>query len=184
MTKQQSPLRLRKKHSGDAAIGASAGDGQRIVNEQSIRNAVVAGIITVIIFSIFWVSLSDLTNRVYPWFTVVLGFLLGHSVRLAGRGVDWRFPLLAAVLALAGSLFANVVLAASVTADGNDISTLQVLQGVTTMTWPVFFDERLNVADGFFAIIAASLAAFYANRRLSRSQYHALRRWSEEAQGD
>ncbi len=182
MSESQSPLRLRKKHSGGAAVGLTPADGERLVAAQSTRNAVVAGLITVIIFSVFWVLLSDLTNRVYPWLTVVLGFMLGHSVRLAGRGVDWRFPAIAAALALAGSLVANVVVAASVTADGNNMGTLQILQGVTTMTWPVFFDEELNIADGFFAVVAASLAAFYANRRLSRSQYHALRLWNEEQQ--
>lgn len=182
MSKPQSPLRLRKKHGSGVTLESTPEDGKRLVDDQSIRNAVVAGLITVIVFSILWVLLSDLTNRVYPWLTVVLGFMLGHSVRLAGRGVDWRFPALAAILALTGSLFANVIVAASVTADGNSTGTLQVLQGVTTMTWPVFFDEELNIADGFFAVVAASLAAFYANRRLSRLQYHGLRLWKEDQQ--
>ena len=71
--------------------------------------------------------------------TVVLGFLIGHSVRLAGRGIDWRFPATAVVMTLAGSLAANIILAASVTAEGFGIGTLQILQAVTSMTWPVFF---------------------------------------------
>lgn len=180
MNEPQSPLRLRKKHGSGVPLSSTAADGKRLVDAQSVRNAIVAGLITIVIFSIFWVSLSELTDRVFPWLTVVLGFLLGHSVRLAGRGTDWRFPVVAAVLTIAGSLFANIVVAASVTADGYDTSALQILQSVTAMTWPVFFDEVLTVADGIFAIAAAGVAAFYANRRLSRSQYHALRLWNEE----
>jgi hypothetical protein len=182
MTEPQSPLRLRKRHGGAAPPEFTPADGKRLVDVQSVRNAVLAGFMTVLVFSFFWASVSDLTNRVFPWLTVVLGFLLGHSVRLAGRGIDWRFPLIAAVLTIAGSLFAHVIVAASVTADGNNTGMLQILRGVTTMTWPVFFDEVLTVADGFFAVFAASLAAFYANRRLSRSQYLALRLWKEEEQ--
>jgi len=184
MTEPQSPLRLRKKHGSGAPLDATATDGKRLVDAQSVRSAVVAGLITVVIFSIFWISLSELTNRVYPWLTVVLGFMLGHSIRLAGRGVDARFPLLAAGLTLVGSLFANIVVAAAVTAEANDATTLQVLTSVTTMTWPVFFDEVLTIADGFYAVFAASVAAFYANRRLTRPQYHALRLWREEHQRD
>jgi hypothetical protein len=180
MNESQSPLRLRKKHGSGAPLDSTAAHGKRLVDAQSVRNAIVAGLITIVIFSIFWVSLSELTDRVFPWLTVVLGFLLGHSVRLAGRGTDWRFPLIAASLTIAGALFANIVLAASVTADGYNTSALQILQNVTAMTWPVFFDEVLTVADGIFAIAAAGLAAFYANRRLSRSQYYALRLWNEE----
>ena len=180
MSDPQSPLRLRKKHGSGAKRDLTPADGRRLVAAQSIRNAIVAGVISVIVFSFLWITLTEITNRVFPWLTVVLGFLIGQSIRLAGRGTDWRFPAIAALMALSGSLVANVVVAASVTAEGYNTGTLQVLQAVTSMTWPVFFDEVLSIADGFFAVIAASLAAFYSNRRLSRSEYMALRLWREE----
>jgi hypothetical protein len=44
----------------------------------------------------------------------------------------------------------------------------------------VFFEEVWNVADGFFAVVAAALAAFLAPRKLSRSERFALRLWQEE----
>jgi hypothetical protein len=94
--------------------------------------------------------------------------------------VDWRFPSTAAVMTLAGSLTANIILAASVTAEGYGIGTLQTLQAVTSMTWPVFFDEVLTVADVFFAVFGAAVAGFYSNRRLTRSEYLALRLLREE----
>lgn len=155
-------------------------DGRRLVEAQSIRNAVTIALIVIVIFSILLISISSLTNRVFPWLTTVLGFILGHAVRLAGRGTDWRFPLVAAAAAILGSLFANVAVAASVTAEGFGVGTLDVLRAVTSMTWPVFFDEVLTIADAIFAVVAAALAAFYANRRLTRQQYHALRLWREE----
>jgi hypothetical protein len=184
MNETPNPLRLQKRHGSGAQTGVTSADGRRLVGAQSIRNAIVAGLITVIVFSFFWIALTELTNRVYPWLTVVLGFLLGHGIRLAGRGSDWRFPAIAAAMAIAGSLGANIVLAASVTAAGMGTGTLQVLQAVTSMTWPVFFDEVLTVADAFFAVVGAGLAAFYSNRRLTRNEYLALRLWREEQQSD
>jgi len=184
MSDAQSPLRLRKKHGSGKPTQVTSADGNRLASAQSIRNTVVAGLIVIIIFSMFWIALSALSNRVFPWFTIVLGFLLGHSTRLAGRGTDWRFPLIAAVMAVTGSLIANVVVAASVTAEGFGTGTLDVMRAVTSMTWPVYFDERLTVADGFYAVVAAALAAFYANRRLTRSEYQALRLWREEQELD
>lgn len=180
MSDVQNPLRLRKKHGSGKPTQVTIADGIRLVRAQSARNAVVAGLVVIIIFSVFWVTLSELTNRVFPWFTIVLGFLLGHSTRLAGRGIDWRFPLIAAGMTVAGSLAANIIVAASVTAELLGIGTLDVLRAVTSMTWPVFFDEVLSIADVFYAAIAAALAAFYANRRLTRSEYQALRMWREE----
>ncbi len=184
MSDTPSPLRLRKKHGSGARKDVTSADGGRLVRAQSFRNAFVASFIALIVFSVFWLAITELTNRVFPWATVVLGFLIGHSIRLAGRGIDWRFPALAAVMALFGSLATNVVLAASVTAEGMGVGTLQLLQAVTSMTWPVFFDEVLTIADFFFAVFGAGLAAFYANRRLTRNEYLALRLWREEQKSD
>ena len=179
MDETPSPLRLRKKHGRGERQDVSAADGERIVAAQSFRNAVTASLIAIIVFCLAWIAITEVTGRVYPWATVILGYLIGTGVRLAGRGVDWPFPLLAACMTLAGSIVANVVLAASVTADSLGTGTLTILQAVTSMTWPVFFAEVLNIGDAFFAVFAAGLAAFYANRRLNRREFMALRLWRE-----
>ena len=174
------PLRLRKKHGEGRKPEATAGDGARLVRAQSLRNAVVAGLITLVLFIIVWIALSSLTNRVFAWMTVVLGVALGVAIRATGRGVDWRFPALAAAMTIGGAVLSNVVLAASTTAAEYGTGTLHILQAVTRMTWPVFFAEVWNVADGFFAVVGAGFAAFLAPRRLSRTQRFALRMWREQ----
>lgn len=173
------PLRLRRRHGEGRGLDVTAEDGGRLVRAQSLRNAVVAGLVVLVVFCVVWVMLSVIVNRVFPWMTVVLGAMLGLAIRVAGRGVDWRFPVLAAVMALAGSIISNIVLAASTTADAYGTGTVEILQAVTMMTWPVFFDEVWTVADGFFAVVAAAIAAFLANRRLTRAQFYALRRWRQ-----
>ena len=174
------PLRLRRKHGEGKSPEATADDGARLVRAQSMRSAIVAGLITFIVFCLVWILLSGATNRVFPWMTVVLGAALGMVVRKAGRGVDWRFPTLAAVMAFVGSVVGNIVLAASTTAAEYGTGTLDILQAVTSMTWPVFFEEVWNVADGFFAVVAAAFAAFLAPRRLTRTERFALRLWRQE----
>ncbi|MBT8091186.1 MAG: hypothetical protein KJO01_13360 [Gammaproteobacteria bacterium] len=177
------PLRLRKKHGSGERRDVGVADGARLVDAQSFGYALFAGLITIVVFSALWVALSSLSNRVFPWMTVLQGAMLGFAVRRAGRGVDWRFPILAAALALLGALLANIVVAASYTAEIFDTGTLQVLRAVTSMTWPVFFKEVLTAADGFYAVLAAGLAAFLANRQLTRSQYYALRLWRAKSDG-
>ena len=146
-----------------------------------VEQAQDSGLIAFVVFCVLWIFLSSITNRVFPWMTVVLGGMLGLAIRRAGRGLDWRFPTLAAAMAIAGSVIANVVLAASTTAAEYGTGTLHILQAVTSMTWPVFFEEVWNVADGFYAVVAAGLAGFLANRRLARDEYYALRLWREES---
>ncbi len=179
--KNPHPLRLRKKHGEGARPEATADDGARLVRVQSLRNAIMAALIVFVVFCAVWIAISSLTGRVFPWMTVVLGYLLGVGVRRAGRGVDWRFPALAAVSALAGSVLSNVVLAASTTAAEFGTGTFDILRAVTSMTWPVFFDEVWNIGDSLYAVLSAGLAAFLAPRKLSRHEFYALRMWRRES---
>ena len=183
MTEIPNVLRLRKKHGRGAPRSATAADGARLIADQSLPNAASAGIIAIIVFCIFWVTVTALLDRVFPWLTIFLGAMVGFVVQRAGRGVGWRHPLLAAVLTLSGAMTANIVLAAATTADIFDTGTLHIIRAVTSMTWPVFFDEVMNAADAFYAIFAGALAAFLANRRLTRSQYYSLRLWRAESDG-
>lgn len=173
-------LRLPKRHARDTGEPPDAELGARLFRAQSLRAAVTASLIVIIVFSIAWSMLSAATDRVLPWMTLVQGALLGLAIRRAGRGIDWRFPTLAAVMALVGALVANVIVAAAVTAGAYGTDTLTVLRSVTTMTWPVFFDEVMTAADLIYAGCGAGLAAFLANRRLDRRQFGSLRLWKQE----
>lgn len=173
-------LRLPKRHAGRGTDSEPI-DGGQLVREQSLRDAIYAGLIIVIVFSVLWGMISTLLDRIWPWMTLVLGVLIGLGVRRAGRGLDWRFPLLAAVVAGIGALVSNIVVAAAFTAAALETSTLTVLRAVTVMTWPVFFSEAMSSADAVYALFAAAIAAFYANRRLSRAEFHAVRKWQQDA---
>ena len=179
--KTPQPLRLRKKHGEGQRPEATAADGARLVRAQSLRNAIMAGLIVIVVFCLLWIATASLTGRVFAWMTVVLGYLLGLAIRHAGRGVDWRFPALAAAFALVGSVLSNVVLAASTTAAEFGTGTLDILRAVTSMTWPVFFEEVWNIGDSFYAALSAGLAAFIAPRKLSRHEFYALRVWRRES---
>jgi hypothetical protein len=176
-------IRLRKKHLPKVDKVPTRDDAQRLRAAQSVRNAIVASLIVIIVFSMFWSMLSVQLGRIFPWMTLLLGLLIGLAVRRAGLGLDWRFPAIAAVMAVLGSLSANVVVAAAFTAPILETTTLAVLSNLTVMTWPVFFDEVMTPADLVIALFSAGIAAFYANRRLTRAEYLALRTWEENDAG-
>ena len=176
----KSIFRMRKRHTPDAPAKAGPADGKRLISEQSVRDAVFAASIAVILFSALWATGSTLLGRIFPWMTLLLGVAVGLVIRRAGRGLDWRFPIIAIVITLAGSLWANVIVAAAFTAEALDTSTIAVLRAVTSMTWPVFFDEALSPVDLIYALFAAGIAAFYSQRRLNRTEFMAIRKWEEE----
>lgn len=177
-------LRLPKKHASGIDEPPDPDLGRRLEAAQSVRNAVTGGVIAVLVFTVLWVVVTAVTGRIFPWFTVLLGFAVGSVVRVAGKGLDWRFPTIAAVLTILGALLGIVVISAATTAGEFDTSTMTILSRVTSLTWPVFFAEVLTGADYIYAAIAAGIAAFYANRRLTRRQYFALRQWREAARDE
>jgi prepilin signal peptidase PulO-like enzyme (type II secretory pathway) len=179
-SKGKQVLRLRKKHAPGAHAQPQAADGEQLIRSQSLRQAGIAAFAVIIAFAIAWSMLSLALSRVFPWLTVALGLLVGLAVRRGGQGVDWRFPTLAAAMTLLGAVLGNIVVGAAFSADELGASTIRVLLNTTTMTWPIFFDEVMTIADVIFAIGGAMIAAFLANRRLSRQQYQAFRLWQDE----
>ena len=174
-------LRLRKKHAPGSHEPPTAADGERLVNGQSVRYAVAAGLVAILVFTLLWTLVSDLVGRVLPYLSLLLGWLVGITVRRAGQGFDWRFPATAALLALIGALLGNIIIAAAWTSREFDTNVFVILKNVTVYTWPVFFDEVMTPADAIYAFAAAGVAAFYANRRLSRQQYASYRAWQQQA---
>lgn len=128
--------------------------------------------------------LSAHVGRIFPWLTLLQALLIGLAIRRAGRGIDWRFPTIAAALAVCGALAGNIVVAAAFTAAEFDTGILTVLRAVTSLTWPVFFDEVMTGADAVYALGSAGIAAFYANRRLTRAEYAAYRAYREAKDDD
>lgn len=171
----KSIFRLRKKHEPSAREKPDAHHGARIVAAQSVRNAVMASLIVVIAFAVVWSLASVTLGRVFPWMTLVLGLILGYAVRRAGQGIDWRFPVIAATFAFAGSILGNVVVGAAFAARELGTTTLTVLGSASEFTWPTFFDEVITAADVIYAFSAAGIAAYFANRRLDRREFQALR---------
>ena len=152
--------------------------GQRLWDEQSLRNAFVASFIVIFMFTLFWAMLTALIGRSIPLLTLLLGAAVGLAVRRAGLGLSWPYPLIAAVMALFGSVVSGVLVAATVIADEIGSTTSAVLFEYSP-SLSAFVGEVLSPSDYIFAAGAAGIAAFYAMRKLTRRQYLAFRLWKD-----
>lgn len=172
-------FRLPKRHAAGLANRPDPDLGRRLEASQSLRNAFVAGLTATLAFAALWLVLTVATGRILPFVAALSGLPIGYAVQRAGRGLDWRFPMLAGAFAAVGALAGNVLIAAATTAGEFGTDLWRIIGNVTPMTWPVFFDEAMTGADYVYALVAAGIAAYYANRRLNRRQFFALRSWRE-----
>ena len=168
-------LRLKRKHEGQADDVLPPPDPQALIAAQSPGKAVVAGTVTMLILCVLWTAITVATGRIFPWFSIVMGAIVGRIVRRYGLGLDYRFPLLAAALVCTGAFLGNLMIAIPATADELDASVWQVIRGLTWRSFEIFFDEVITAVDYIYAGFAAALAVFYARRRLRRDEEFALR---------
>lgn len=150
-------------------------DAAVLIREQSIRSALIAAVATVVVMTSGWLWVTAYTGKFFPWFGVFQGALIGVAVQRMGRGLDWRFPAIAGVVAVAGSFAGGFFLALSTAEAELQTSAFTILRGLTIMTWEIYFDEVITPVDFIYAFCAASVAMFYSRRRLRRHEEFALR---------
>ena len=169
-------FRLPQRHSQnlDGPVLPPA-DARKLLAAQSVRNAVMAAVIVLIVLNTAWAWLTGLSGRFFPWFSMLQGWAIGLGVRGAGRGLDWRFPLIAAGFATLAAFSGNFIVSLGTTESVLGAGPLTILRGLTLWTWQTWFAEVLTPVDFIYALFAAALAARYAKRRLDRREVHALR---------
>ncbi len=77
---------------------------------QHLPMAVLAGSIGAILGALAWLGITAFTTLQVSWMSVAIGVIIGSMVRVAGKGIDRDFGLIAVILTLLGSA-AGMVLA-------------------------------------------------------------------------
>ena len=168
-------LRLRKKHDSPVGAELERPEARALIASQSVAGAVVGGLAAAAAMCALWTALTVVTGRVFPWFTMAGGMMIGLAVRRYGRGFDYRFPLVAVVLTCSAALLGNLVIALPETTRQLDAGAWQVVRGLTWRSFELFFDEVITVVDYIYAGFASAIAAFHSRRRLDRHEEYALR---------
>ena len=163
--------RLKQTHSQHLHETNTPASAEKLIAEQSVRAAVTSAAIAIIVCNILWLYTASAFGRYFPWIAILQGVAIGFSVRVAGRGLDWRFPLVAALAAWVGAFTGNLFIALAFTAAQN----AAIDQG----WWLIltsFLVNTVSAIDVIYAFCAVAVAIFYSKRRLNRHEVFALRK--------
>jgi hypothetical protein len=153
--------------------------GRSLHDEQSVWNGLYGALITAIIFNIIWVYVSMFFDRFFPWLAIIQGILIGKSFKKYGHGLDWYFPILAAILATLASITGSFLSALNLTGREFNTGAMNLINEITWHTLKTFMINEFSIVGLIYAIFAAMLAAYYAKRHLSRAQSIAIRKYQE-----
>ncbi len=176
-------MRLNQKHSRSLYEPKQKLDGRAVITSQSISIAVYAALLGVAACTVAWMLTASLFQRVFPWFVLGESIVIGLLVRYGGRGFDWRFSLIAAIATVVSAYCGNFLIAADSAANALQVSLWQVVLNMSEWTMSTYFDEDVSSVDHIYAAYGAAVSAFFARRRLSRAEVHALRTMDEAENG-
>jgi hypothetical protein len=174
-------LRRQKKHSGIQPGTGPKADGALILAQQSVGRAIAGGIAVVLVFGWIWAALSVASGRVFPWLSILIGALVGVAVQRYGRGLDWRFPVIAGIIAWSGAYVGNLMIGIVETGRYIEAGVFSVFVGLSRDTMENFFANTVSPVDHIYAFCAGGVASFLAKRRLNRREVLAIRNISEES---
>lgn len=169
--------RLNQRHSRH--LHTLPADAGRLEREQTFTGALLAGGVAIAAMMALWVAVAMLFDRYFPWYSIVQGYIVGHAVRRFGRGVDWRFPAVAAAIAMAGAFVGSFLVALFLTGREFRTGALELVDEISWHTVSVFATRNFGIDGIIYMGFAAVLAAFLASRRLNRQEAVALRRRRE-----
>jgi hypothetical protein len=116
---------------------------------------------------------------------VLIGAGIGIAMQRFGKGLDWRFPVLAVAVAGIAAYAGNLMIGVLETGRYIEEAPIRVVGGLSTDTIRYFFRNTISPVDHIYAFCACGVAAFFANRRLKRHEVLGLRtvgpKGSEEA---
>jgi hypothetical protein len=169
-------FRLKHRHSRHLDQKRPAVSAEKLIAAQSVRAAITGAAIAIIASNILWAYSASASGRFFPWIAIIQGAATGIAVQKSGRGLDWRFPLIAGVAAWVGSFSGNLFIAL--------LFTTTETGAVRNGWWQIlrsFLENTVSDIDVIYALCAVAVATFYAKRRLNRHEVLALRK-DKEAQ--
>jgi hypothetical protein len=82
---------------------------QEMKDNQNLLFGMIGGIVAAAIGAAIWATITAMTNFQIGWMAVGVGFLVGHAVRMCGKGIDKSFGIVGATLSLLGCLAGNLL---------------------------------------------------------------------------
>ena len=135
---------------------------QEVRDRQNYSLALLAAIVAAAAGAAAWAAMTVWSEKEYALLAIGIGFLVGFSVRLAGRGIDKPFGVIGALFAFLGVVAGKIGTMVVLLSQKLDISIGQALRILNADIVMNFLKETFSVIDILFYIAAIFVGYKYA----------------------
>lgn len=145
---------------------------RRLEAEQSLTGGLCAGLGAALAGAAIWAVVTVTTQFQIGWMAVGVGFVVGHAVRVYGKGVTKPFGILGAGFALAGCVLGNLMSVCGFVAKQESIPVGSMI--LSTLAQPLLAWELLRLSfqpmDLLFYGIALYEGYKFSFRRITQQE--------------
>lgn len=156
---------------------------EQLLSEQNIVNGTVAAAVASFAGALAWGAITVATGYMIGWVAIGVGFAVGYGMQVFGKGLDARFSVIAAVLAIIGCAVGNLVGALIFEARTYDVPIQNILGALTLEDIIAFYAETLEIMDFVFWLFAMAAAWQVASRKLTPEEAGALHEYRNRPEG-
>jgi hypothetical protein len=141
-------------------------DYERLRKEQNLRMGILAASLTALAAALVWAFLSVSTGYRISYVAVVVGLLVGSSMRYFGKGLDKIFGVIGGLLTLAGCLGGILLSLVGTIAGAQSIGYLEVLSSFDGSVLVKLLVSHFRPVDFFFYGVALYEGYLFSFRKI------------------
>jgi hypothetical protein len=143
-----------------------------IKSKQSLFLALLGGIAAMVVSAVIWALITYWTEYQIGFMAIGVGIAVGFAVRICGKGITPLFGVTGAVLALLGCVLGNILTAAIVISQIEDVAIPFVLLGLAASPDIVveFLKETFSPIDILFYVLAVWEGYKFSIRELTEEE--------------
>jgi len=138
--------------------------------EQNLPLAFVGGLSTTLVGAILWAIITVSTEYQIGFMAIIIGFIVGYSVRLFGKGIDTIFGVIGAFLALLGCVLGNFLSIVGFVANSENLGYLETLSLIDFSIVPEIMIESFNPMDLLFYGLAIYEGYRFSFRQITEEE--------------
>lgn len=143
---------------------------QRMKAEQSVPRGLLAGIVAGAVAAIVWAVITKVTGYEVGWIAIGVGFLVGLAVRQFGKGIDIRFNVMGAALALISVMIGKILAICMFAAKEAQVGAFEIFNELSFDQMLALLKETFNPIDLLFYGLAIWAGWQYATRTMTQEE--------------